>query len=55
MLAEQLDISAQRLEQLTNLMQGDDQRRRKEADDAKLSGRIQEIEMKLQEAEKKLG
>ena len=35
-------------------MQGDDQRRRREAEEAKNAGTVQEMEMKLQEAEKKL-
>jgi predicted RNase H-like nuclease (RuvC/YqgF family) len=54
MLAEQLEMSAQRLEQLTALMSGDESRRRREGEEAKNTGRITELEMKLQEAEKRL-
>lgn len=39
-MAEQLEISATRLEQLTTLMQSDDERKRREMDDMRTFSRV---------------
>ena len=53
-MAEQLDISATRLEQLTTLMQSDEERKRREMDDMRTFSRVQELEMLKNDLEKRL-
>ena len=53
-MAEQLEISATRLEQLTTLMQSDDERKRREMDDMRTFSRVQELEMLKNDLEKRL-
>jgi hypothetical protein len=54
-MAEQLEISANRLEQLSYIMQQDDERKKKEMLDLKGLSRLTELEDLNQQLEKKLG
>lgn len=53
-MAEQLEISANRLEQFTNLMQNDEERKRREMEEMKNYSKVQELEMAKSDLEKKL-
>lgn len=53
-MAEQLEISANRLEQLTNLMQADEDRKQKEMQDLNRMARLKELEDLNVQLEKKL-
>ena len=53
-MAEQLEISAGRLEQLTGLLEQDEARKTKEMADMKNYSKLQDLEMKLADALKNL-
>jgi len=53
-MAEQLEISANRLEQFTAMMQNDDERKRREMEDMRNYSKVQELEMIRADLEKKL-
>ncbi len=53
-MAEQLEISASRLEQFTQMMENDDARKRKEMEEMKNFSKIQELEMAKSDLERKL-
>ncbi len=53
-MAEQLEISANRLEQFTAMMQNDEERKRREMEDMRTFSKVQELEMLKTELEKKL-
>ncbi len=53
-MAEQLEISANKLEEFTNILQNDEDRKRKEMEDMKKIARLQELEVLKEELEKKL-
>ena len=46
-LAEQLEISANRLEQLTAMMQSDEDKKRKEMEEMKSYARVKDLEMQV--------
>ena len=49
-----MEISANRLEQFTAMMQSDDERKRREMDDMRTFSKVQELELLKNELEKKL-
>ena len=53
-MAEQLEISANKLEQFANMMESDEARKKKEMVDIKNYGKLQELEMLKEELERKL-